>query len=147
MNRIIKFRAWDESRKEMITEFGLLKESMPQLLQNEEDGYIFCGHSQDNGDWTEPMLMQFTGLYDKNGKEIYEGDILISQFSDKVPTQICFGEFTCSTYETKDFATQIGFYWHELDGTKSIFGDSIYGNMDYCEVIGNIYENPELLKP
>jgi uncharacterized phage protein (TIGR01671 family) len=90
-------------------------------------------------------VCQFTGLTDKNGKEIYEGDILQSDFGDGKPTPIYFGEFACSTYETKDLATQIGFYWHEEDGTKSIFGKSIVGNMDYCEIIGNIYENPELL--
>ena len=130
MNREIKFRAWDESQKYMAYQGN------PDL----ETIQSFMYHFGDK------LLMQFTGLHDKNGKEIYEGDILTSIFGDGNPTQICFGEFTCSAYETKDLATQIGFYWLESDGTKSIFGKSVNGDMAYCEIIGNIYENPELLK-
>lgn len=134
MNRELKFRAWDESRKEMITEFGLLKENMPQLLQNEEDGYIFCGHSQDNGDWLEPILMQYTGLKDKNGKEIYEGDV-IRQSSDLCIIEYCVGGFDCQMLvELKNGGTLRG----------SVYNFSFLSEK-YCEIIGNIYENPELL--
>ena len=66
--------------------------------------------------------MQFTGLHDKNGKEIYEGDVVIFGGS-KIPKVMEFVR---------------GGFW--LDG--------IYGGAEAyrMEVIGNIYENPELLK-
>lgn len=163
-NRELKFRAWDESRKEMITEFGLLKENMPQLLQNEEDGYIFCGHSQDNGDWLEPILMQYTGLKDKNGKEIYEGDILKQRYypigSDKKVIEyykigvVVYGlnsygvklkfEGTNILDESKKLShhrTSREIYKHPSAGENWV-DNSFYGEY---EIIGNIYENPELL--
>jgi uncharacterized phage protein (TIGR01671 family) len=88
---------------------------------------------------------QFTGLTDKNGKEIYEGDILISKYGDKKPFEILFGEY--QTYEEKvgSKSTSIGFYWNETDGEQVGFGKSIDGNMDAYEVIGNVFENPELI--
>lgn len=123
MNRKIKFRAWDESRKEMITNFGRLEQSMPELLQNDEYGNIFCGHYEDNGDWIEPVLMQYTGLKDKNGKEIYEGDILGWEKFEGTKNQ---------TRWIVQYNNERGFKnWSSSDN------DEI--------VIGNIYENPELL--
>ena len=88
---------------------------------------------------------QFTCLKDRNGKEIFEGDILKSEFGEGYPTQIMFGEYKDDTHEETDRTTNIGFYWREEDNTTTPFGKSIDGDMNYCEVIGNIHENPELL--
>lgn len=71
-------------------------------------------------------IQQYTGLKDKNGKEIYEGDILEGSLG-----------------------TTIEIYWHDefaqfLSRTKSSSGLGI-GNTSSWEIIGNIYENPELL--
>ena len=77
-------------------------------------------------------IMQFTGLFDKNGKEIYEGDI-VSNFN--VPCVVEFG--------TQDIGHDwqgVGFYCRERDGGQA----NIFGGNE-IEVIGNIYENPELL--
>ncbi|KKL84776.1 hypothetical protein LCGC14_1961420, partial [marine sediment metagenome] len=71
------------------------------------------------------ILMQFTGLKDKNGKEIFEGDIL--------------------KYENRNYEVS----WMEDDGGffAWLYGYSIQGGLFlWTEVIGNIYENPELLK-
>jgi len=76
-------------------------------------------------------LMQFTGLQDKNGKEIYEGDILKSKYH----TWIVLGLDFCE-----------GFYGFTL---KTTVMDKIYladnSFQTSSEVIGNIYQNPELL--
>ena len=92
-------------------------------------------------------LMQFTGLHDKNGKDIDEGDILASIYGVVKPCEIKFGEFRDYITEEEEYDdTIVGFYWNEDGDKKSAFGKSINGNMDHCEIKGNIYETPELLK-
>lgn len=95
-------------------------------------------------DIIKDTIGQFTGLYDKNGKEIYEGDIVkINAHSydfgfekDKIGEirflEGCFGfykQFSEKEYLFNELATESG-----------------YGELDYYEVIGNIYDNPELLE-
>lgn len=94
--REIKFRAWDGGE--------IVYNSEPEYM-----GYALFGGF--NGE-----VMQFTGLLDKNGKEIYEGDIVIGE--NKVL-------FVVEWWERGQWS---------IAGFKDI------------EVIGNIYENPDLLK-
>jgi uncharacterized phage protein (TIGR01671 family) len=131
--REIKFRAWDKNTKEMYhwgdweqTEW--IKDAMPEQ----------CGD-----EWTEQcILMQYTGLKDKNEKEIYEGDI-VQECSDISPNdyQNRIGKIV---YE-KNIASFMVYvekgYCHlnEGDWTK---GD----NLEYTKIIGNIYEHPHLLE-
>ena len=107
--REIKFRAWDNIQKKM---FGDLK--VIYLPQKEEYG---------------TFLMQFTGLFDKNGKEIYEGDVV--KFNN----------------EGEDKQSQI--YWDSDAWSfkgKYYYGEVVVSWSD-VEVIGNVYKNPELLSP
>jgi len=76
-------------------------------------------------------LMQFSGLYDKNKNTIYEGDIL--QFGNKNITQVTFENGCFSVYNEP-----LG--W-DFDSEEV----PILSSNKYCEIIGNIYENPELL--
>jgi uncharacterized phage protein (TIGR01671 family) len=85
----------------------------------------------------DAILMQYTGLKDKNGVEIYEGDIL------KNPDQ---GELE---YHEDPINGQV-VWWNLLGWTLANKDGSIWEDVDYLanyelEVIGNIYENPELL--
>ena len=71
---------------------------------------------------------QFTGLHDKNGKEIYEGDILESYCSE------------CSKGRQDVVRFVSNGFWCGTDD------DLWMPNSEYCEIIGNIHENPELLE-
>ena len=69
--REIKFRAWDKDEKRMTTTFSVSSQGQVTFTPLGESTRYLTGY----------ILMQFTGLLDKNGKEIYEGDIIVSSFS------------------------------------------------------------------
>lgn len=106
--REIKFRAWD-----------LVEKQMNGDVQNSRQVYTFF-HS------TEYVLMQYTGLKDKNGKEIYEGDILKTNF----------GRTAAVVWYRR------GFF---VDAPEHPEGVTDFLVWEQSEIIGNIYENPELL--
>lgn len=148
MNREIKFRAWDNENKYMVTSkqgvFTALRNSMNIVRQ--DDGYY------NDGDLLKPnkekySLMEFTGLHDKNGKEIYEGDIIefsYDVFTGNFDTKVGRGtiEFIDGAFYIKPF---------EIEGRKVKDTDNeewflLYTvNTDTLEVIGNVHENLELL--
>ena len=108
--RAIKFRAFDNDKKEMITVFDSDKTDKAIAL--------FMNDSQLD-------LMQYTGLKDSKGIEIYEGDIL------NVEGDIMEVVFTDAAF--KPYAHKKKAYHFMIHIQK------------YCEVVGNIYENKELL--
>lgn len=82
-------------------------------------------------------LMQSTGLKDKNGKEIFEGDLIITNAYACI---VCFGEYTY--FEDEDTqTTAIGFYLSFLNVTPATYAPFEKCYWDNCEVIGNIHEN------
>jgi uncharacterized phage protein (TIGR01671 family) len=135
MGREIKFRAWDEGRKEMHHDFQFIKSG-----DEGNDWIIFISDKQILKDGLEvhthnPFfrqqfhIMQFTGAKDKNGNEIYEGDII---------------EFDAG--EWGDNVTNIHVVsWYDYDCGWSFGGGGQTGDMEWRTVIGNIYENPKLL--
>lgn len=83
----------------------------------------------------QDTIGQFTGLYDKNGEEIYEGDIV--RFNQKFLIEnILLVDYECSHRGGFSLCTKEGYY--------GMFGDA-WLEPFYCEVIGNIHDNPELL--
>ncbi len=124
MRREIKFRLWD---KELGMEYNpilgpIKKMSLNFLLANVDD-----------------VLMQYTGINDIAGKEIYEGDIVEPQYGGRYIVK--FGEFD-NHQEWEDNVSGNGWYLDDLkwNGLSHLYSDK------ELKVIGNIYENPELLE-
>jgi uncharacterized phage protein (TIGR01671 family) len=88
-------------------------------------------------DFEDVIFMQSTGLKDKNGKEIFEGDIIITNAYGCI---VSFGEYTYFEDEGAQI-TEIGFYLSFLNVTLATYApfDNYY--WENCEVIGNIHEN------
>ena len=164
--REIKFRAWVHNKKMIY----------PRVLDFLDEGHIEIKTWEDDKDmmtnWgctgsdcilgAENKLMQYTGLKDKNGKEIYEGDIIEKlqwnkPYSEKrkeckVRYEIRWREQNIANNEwnneilKKDpssFNREPGFYGKEIWNEKGYYRHS-WSEFASCEIIGNIYENPEL---
>jgi uncharacterized phage protein (TIGR01671 family) len=115
--RDIKFRAYDSNNKVMDYDPGV-DVDWGRVSLNEILSKEFVGDNDRNAGYT---FMQYTGLKDKNDVEIYEGDIVT---------------MTAYAGSTVEFLT--GSYWFG--------GKPLWEYHDLTEVVGNVYENKELLK-
>ena len=139
MNREIKFRAWDSKSKRMFPVNAIFFKGCYRASHwlFEETVGTEMG-PDDNGrreiEEESPILMQFTGLKDKNGKEIYEGDLVEGVLdSIRYPTSGCVRGFSHPSEVKCLFKIELP---HGYELLESLSGG---------EIIGNIYENPELL--
>lgn len=120
MQREIKFRVWDETEKEM-TYFNPFE--------------VLLGQTQ------RKVFMQATGLLDRNGKEIYEGDIL--HHRKDAYLKVYFAEGSASFMKEVFKAPEMGKIL-ALGDTRHLY-QKFTGDSKDEEIIGNIYENPELV--
>lgn len=146
MQRTLKFRIWDGGRKKMFYKL--------QIGNTWDKGFLYTAHSiyienkDENPDelrsgWYHideslgrDFIMQFTGMYDVNGKEIYEGDIV------DVPHQGLFVvSYNCEKGMSAGWYLQIGDFerWTTMEARHNEDGDNY-------KVVGNIYENKDFVK-
>jgi len=148
--REIKFRAWDKDRKEWVEDDDFYVHSLTDKIHwadNPSGNYARLFPFENNIE-----LMQYTGLKDKSGVEIYEGDVLIRKGLDYKGEE--FQRWEKSGYEgdepthieiKRDYCTLESFrYWLENE-SFGYEGEELEDPTEW-EIIGNIYENPELLK-
>jgi len=132
--REIKFRAWDGKRMGNVVEMDFAGNAPNHkiVFARSFDTEMLFPHD------IVGVLMQYTGLKDKNGKEIYEGDIVRYYY------YVDYGQ----TGELKECLSPEVVKWSDMwTGFTPIKHWSSYGEqLRTCEVIGNIYENPEILK-
>lgn len=141
--RPIKFRVWNTVLKEMLPfvgELSFVDGKLRSLKAGKTNDWVKDGRTNvEREDLDKVVLMQFTGLHDKNGKEIWEGDVV--------------------RYPSGEVASV---YWSEVrEGVmpcyalepvyRESFDDSFAPALDHdtyhrLEVIGNIYENPEFIQ-
>jgi len=134
--REIKFRAWIKDKKVIqnvfIVEWAGTQVSSGFIKHINVDNNRYYSKDYTGGE-ENYILMQWTGLKDKNGKDIWEGDILYIDWRDsRYPPHI--NKYPV-TWNTKNAC------WDLHEG-----GSPQNDALKYMEVIGNIYENPELLE-
>ena len=115
MNRKIKFRAWHKKKEEMI--YDVQKTEIVHHAMTSMAGEASGLDHYFDEEWFE--LMQYTGLKDKNGVEIYEGDVI---------------EYCISEPETTTVTFEHGVFW----GNYPLY--EVVEEKYFCKVIGNIFE-------
>lgn len=125
---ILKFRAWDEDSQRMNGNVEIYIDKDKTIEVRPKDD--------------KTIIMQSTGLYDINGKEVFGGDLLATPFEEDGLFEIHM-DTVASMYTKSTLTGKVQFIedldsLEELDGFKTEFAE-------YFEVVGNIYENPELL--
>jgi len=114
--REVKYQAWEKKERVMF-----------QVARFDFADYSVYRHLFGEGIPAEQCdLREFTGMYDKNGKEIYEGDVLYDDL---------FEEYGLVVFEEGGFRVN----WETIT-------DDLFENCDVLEIAGNLYEDPELLE-
>ena len=124
-----KFRAWDGAKKEMFKDTFAITESGQVIVVEQEfvtspPDYVFVDHL---------TIMQSTGLKDKNGQEIFEWDVV--DYKGRKAIIKWHGSYASFIYRFVDELQERASDWEPL-----------FLACYHFEVIGNIYENPELLE-
>lgn len=125
---IPKFRAWDKEFKEMVQVNALVLDEQV-IKATYKNGNIV------KDDVKEYELMQSTGLFDKNGKEIFEGDILGIETDEGILNVNVFWDDKHALF----------MFESEIHNEKELLAELVEDNTYPFEIIGNIYENKELL--
>lgn len=121
MSREIKFRAWDKENKKMMKVSSLSLENKEIAVKENGTYHFFRMQNLE--------LMQYTGVKDKNGKEIYEGDVVV--LNNIEIDNMCIVRYEHSNYRLEGWSLR-----EDLSNVEAKF----------LEVVGNIYESKNLLE-
>ena len=134
---IPKFRAWDNRFSEFVEDFFVSKDGKIYKI-SKDTGYGFA-ISRETSD--KVILMQSTGLFDKNDVEIFEGDIVkTTRFFGRADEVGGFYEYD---KELTGIVKVLEGAWVIDTGNDAV---NLWSEIEENEVLGNIYENPELLE-
>lgn len=129
-----KFRAWDKVDRKMYDVTVIYPYKKTVVLQGSIFDEPFLRGFKD------VVLMQSTGMFDKKGTEIFDGDVVKA------------GEAKDRTFNLKIVSRKFGFHCVHSNGVDYYLGENteedysaLFESLEFFEVIGNIYENPELL--
>lgn len=160
MNRELKFRCWDDNE---MRECEIDMTGYVHVWDDNENDLIIVGALMDGRVPKQIPVMQFTGLSDKNGKDIFERDIIRfgwdvkrhnKLFKDEPGSQIIYHKSSLGRIDFEDgcFVVESILIGSVKYKDKQEYGLDFYGpegsefSWDELEIIGNIHENPELLK-
>ncbi len=160
MNKIIKFRVWSKIKNTWLNSIVLTDKGTPLVFYVEINDKQEIINKVFTLDEFDPIIQQFTGLKDNNGKEIWEGDI-IKQTIEKSPLSkyntelkdnekfcirpIVWGNYSDGEYVEKIECWMFGDICSISELIHRTSYDDGYWTRKY-EIIGNIFENTELLK-
>ena len=124
-----RFRVWDKTKKEMVEDVGIFEDSAVIWWKGED------ALTEDIG--TDVEIMQDTGLKDKNGKVIWEGDILHCEAAKKEARSIVFWSEDWARFRARIIGRK--------EGAVDAYATLRNWKQQKVEVIGNVWEHPLLL--
>lgn len=148
MSRTIKFRAWDKEYGHMYQNAYPFEHLVYVEMFDDDETFEQFKHKMQviNRKYfyfiiaKDIELMQFTGLKDRQGKDIYEGDLVATGFTPgHVRGIVRIGEWTTSV-ETREYSIEKPYYGVYLEGLLGLDDELLNGEL---YVVGNIYETPK----
>lgn len=135
MNREIKFRGMSKEKEGFVYGFYIISD-----YGEEGDSHVIQTYARYYDDIDPDTVGQFTGLKDKNGKEIYENDICVNKYGLEdyyYVVKWVFAGWQTVTYKKPDA---------QIRGISDGINQGYMEGSEGLEVVGNVYENPELLR-
>lgn len=137
--KVLKFRAWHKELKKMYPVLSMEQINTKHMRTYSSQGDIFSIN--------EIELMQWTGLQDKESRDIYEGDIINNPINTVHGAHNQYGIIRFGEHETSDDYYASGAYGFYIEYLNNVFRSTVDSlPMKDIILLGNIYQNPELME-